>query len=294
VNPCLIFLHIGRTGGTTLGRVLRANYPSSARFWADDSDLAASMRRLADLGVEERQRLAVVHGHVAFGVHELLDRPARYLTLLRDPVERAISHYHYVCSRPYHRLHAEVSGRKLDLTQYLESGLSLETDNWQTRSLAGDLETPVAQCGQETLERAKRNVAEWFDVVGLLERFDESLVLWRRRYGWRMPLHARRNAGRGRPDASELDEATLAALRGLNQLDLELYAWASERLDAALSAEQGIARELRILRALNAGYAPVAQLQVRAEERVRDLVRKGQARARSSGAATVDAEATAD
>jgi hypothetical protein len=291
VNAALIFLHIGRTGGTTLGRILRANYPAQARFWVDDSDLEASMRRLTDLGAEDRHHLAVVHGHVAFGVHERLGGEARYLTLLRDPVERAVSHYHYVRSRPYHRLHAEVMARNLDLRQYLESGLSLETDNWQTRVLAGDLETPFGQCGQETLDRAKRNVAMWFDVVGLLERFDESLLLWRRRYGWRMPLHARCNASHGRPAANELDDAELATLRRLNRLDLELYRWASERLDAAVSSEQGLGRELRTLRTLNAVYAPAVQLQVRAAECARDVVRDRQARTRSQNGATPCREA---
>ena len=39
----------------------------------------------------ESDRYKVVHGHVAFGFHRLVDRPVKYVTVLRDPIDRFVS-----------------------------------------------------------------------------------------------------------------------------------------------------------------------------------------------------------
>jgi hypothetical protein len=273
-GQCVIFLHIGRTGGTTLWRVLRRQYPRRASFSIDSTDVEGSLRGLGALPHARRAGLQLVRGHGVFGVHELIRQPVTYITFMRDPVDRVLSAYHYVRTRPYHELHEQVSRRNLSFAEFVRSGLSLETDNWQTRVIAGDLDTPFGRCTPDLLERAKRTIAEWFSVVGLLERFDESLVLCRRRLGWRWPpVHGHRNAARSRRPVDDLAPAELEAALELNQLDCALYAWVEERFEQGLASDPAASAELRRLRALNRACAPVVNAEVRAVELVRDLVR---------------------
>ena len=40
-------------------------------------------------------RIRYLSGHVPFGVHRVFDRPARYITVLRNPVERVVSSFYF-------------------------------------------------------------------------------------------------------------------------------------------------------------------------------------------------------
>jgi len=41
-----------------------------------------------------------IRGHFEFGVHKYLYRPYTYITMLRHPIERAISWYYFVKQNP--------------------------------------------------------------------------------------------------------------------------------------------------------------------------------------------------
>jgi hypothetical protein len=261
----VVFLHIGRTGGTTLTRVLRREYPGDAVHEVDSSRSDPTLAGLVQLP-DDRERVELLSGHVWFGAHELLPPPVTYVTLLREPVDRLLSHYHYVCQRPDHFLHALVARQRPSFTDYVTGGVSLELDNWQTRVLAGDVSTPFGQCGPELLAQAKRNVERWFAVVGLLERFDETLLLCRRRLGLGLPFYVRRNALAERRARAELSGKELEAAVTTNRLDVELYEWAQQRFDAAVAGEPAFDRALRAFRLANLAYAPWGALRRRAGE----------------------------
>jgi hypothetical protein len=73
------------------------------------------------------------------------------------------------------------------------------------------------------LDLAKRNLREYFSVVGLMERFNERLILLKRTFGWRAILYRKRNVGLNPPDTASVDEQTLKAIKDANRLDIELY-----------------------------------------------------------------------
>jgi hypothetical protein len=273
-SPRVVFLHIGRTGGTTLGRILAHGLPRDSIFTVDSARREDSLRELGGLPDAARERLRLVRGHVWFGVHELLLPPVTYVTLVRDPVHRLLSHYHYVLTRPYHELHDEVTRRRLSFVDYARSGISPELDNWQTRVLAGETHVPIGECDAAMLERAKANVERWFAVAAPLERFDEAVVLCRRRLDWAVAApFAPRNAAPGRRHRAELTPAELQAAVGTNLLDLELFSWACERFDATVRGEIDLDDDLRELQAANRRYGPIRRFEVRVTELLRDVVR---------------------
>ena len=252
-EPTVVFLHIGKTGGTTLRRVLRRQYPESemmvvrARARPREETLAD----FAKLPEAERARPRLILGHTVFGLHELVPRPSTYITLLRRPVSLVLSQYGFVRRTPGHRHHQAAQG--MGLEEYLASGLAQEMNNSQTRALAGAVEVPYGENPPELLELAKRNVEEHFRVVGLTERFDESLVLFGLAFGWSRLSYVRANVASKRVVPSP---AWLAEIERLNALDLELYDWAERRLQATIDGEPRFAAAYARFERRNRLYQP--------------------------------------
>lgn len=281
----LIYLHIGKTAGVTLHQVLRRQFPPSQTFWlhrspvrgqATDATAGAerdeqeaipsegrpnrelSLAYVASLPREKLARLRLIEGHTIFGLHRCLPGPSTYSTLLREPVARVISGYGYIRRRPRHPLYA--LSHKLPLDEFLRSGVALQLDNGQTRAIAGDTTTAFGACTAELVEAAKRNIEEHFAVVGLTERFDESLLLMRRAFGWTNMHYVPANVSRRSKSSRELDVRTRRVIEELNQLDVALYEWTRERVGATIEAEPGLEEELRRFRAVNTLYRPWGQL----------------------------------
>ncbi len=155
----IAFVHLMKTGGQTMRAILRKN------FGAGHCDML--------LFEETRERdwrwirlcypgLSSISGHgMVTGIKGFEKRfpHARYFTILRDPIDRAISHYQFLLNGG-HRVPA--------FPDWLH-----ENANYMTRKLAGEVNAAKAI---ETLE-------EKIGFVGFVETYDESLVMWKRWVG---------------------------------------------------------------------------------------------------------------
>jgi hypothetical protein len=95
-------------------------------------------------------------------------------------------------------------------------------------------------------------------MVGLTERFEESLLLAGSTFGW--PTTALRfvpkNRGRRRPKRLDLTDEERAALEAANRLDLALYRFAEDRFDRLLGERvPDLGGRLRRLHQVNRLYA---------------------------------------
>lgn len=255
----VIFLHVPKTGGTTLQEVLVRNTPAGRlhhlhnnRLRRDDAAMAAAAADLWGVHLPgdppQRRRPArpalVGHHQIDHALYQLPGRPFVNITLLRHPVERVISHYHFLLDSPNHGGHAKVAD--LTLSEYVERDVTKESSNGQARRLGLGTGARRGDVADDELRRAATtNLRDRFSFFGVTERYDAFLVACSRVLGWENIFYTRRKVGVSRR-RSPVDAATIALIEERNRVDLELYEFAKQllerRLDELAIASEDVAR----------------------------------------------------
>ena len=265
-QPVLFYVHVPKTAGTTMRIVLLWLYWWNQILWAKGNPYLREKARNMRAG--DLSRIRLVAGHTRFGMHETLPFDNfQYFTVLRDPVERVLSQCYYMSQKPTHRLYQVIQQENLSTRALLEEGY-ISIHNVQTywvsgadRSyfLSGDYYPSIVQL-------AKQNIDRYFAFVGLNGWFDESLIMLRRRMGWkRYPIYAQKNVTGARRKQDQETEATLDAVRRFNQMDIELYDYVARQFHQQLEAvrDEEFDREVAHLRHLNQRYGRLKPYRLR-------------------------------
>ncbi|MEM8722327.1 MAG: sulfotransferase family 2 domain-containing protein [Cyanobacteria bacterium P01_G01_bin.39] len=234
-SPIVIFLHIPKAAGTTLRDILYRRYEKGHIYELDGQNFVQSIEDFKQLPAKEKDEIRLLMGHMYFGLHEYLSSPSTYITMLRNPVKKVISYYHFISRKSNHPDYELIKSQDISLKSYCAMNRANMT-NAQTRFLAGEDFSNVNN-ESKMLEQAKKNLQEHFSVVGITERFDETLILMKQKLGWdSYPYYYRRNTNRNIGYAQlQISEDTLATIREYNQLDIELYEYANELFERDLS-----------------------------------------------------------
>jgi hypothetical protein len=236
-----IFIHVPKTAGRTVESILHRNYPAAGVYalyglWGAIPAAAMTLRAMS---AEEKRPIQLVVGHTPFGWHGSFPWPMRYFAYLREPTDRIVSLYYYLLKVPRHPLLTLIQENGWSLGEFAQSGQVFDVDNEHTRYLSGvGQSVPIGQIGKEHLEQAKRNIVEQDILLGLTERFDESLVRIARHLEWRSIGYTVQNRSEGRPTVDSVDPAAVAAIRAANPYDLELYEFARARFEQQIAAER--------------------------------------------------------
>ena len=122
----------------------------------------------------------------------------------------------------------------------------------KTRSISGVGDTVgFGQCSTKMLETAKKHLRR-MPVVGLSERFDETVILLKRNLGWKLPFYIKANVTENRPRREDISKDTIAAIERYNELDFELYKYTRELFEELIRQQSpAFERELKRFRFLN-------------------------------------------
>jgi hypothetical protein len=243
-NQACIFLHIPKTAGTTLKHIFQHQYEPKEVFelYSLQQKPRKGIDEYLSLSKKQQSRIKMITGHIGFGLHEYLDRPYKYITVLRNPVKRVISYYQLHQRRKPQEIAARVSLEEFvrtwdscqnDMTKYL----SQDKIKAQLTFAKDHIHSPIL-CTQSSLEQAKLNLKQNIEVVGLLEQFDQTLILLKRNLGWKVFPYVKHNVTKNRSQAENIPTSTLELIRSLNQFDIQLYDYAKE-LFAASVLQQG-------------------------------------------------------
>jgi hypothetical protein len=212
-----------KAGGTALAGALGNRFAAAERL---DSYYSY------DPEEERLNAAAYVTGHLSMSVLDGFKRPPFTITVLRDPIERALSTYSFfrqreepLTNRP--GLERHVAALSLAKQHSVEEFIQVAPElaqhylgNWQARTLGGKRLDGADERLDDALAGLRR-----CDFVGLAERQDESVDWLTRRLGWTgltpLPLA---NVSRTRLRQDEISPAALDALLELTSVDSDLYA----------------------------------------------------------------------
>ena len=242
----LLLVHLPKTAGTTLAQLMRYHYRDGAFMGAGNvlSRFAEAEPRLQ--AIARKPMIRASAGHVSFGLAERVLPDATFVTILREPVARTLSHYYFLAElgRGGGLVPPGLAedARGLGLEEMFDRGYLLE--DVQTRMLCG-LASPYDDLPADALARAKSNLRDRFAYVGTTERFDELLAVLNLGLGWPTTAHEPARENPQRP--AEVPEALRRLAAERNLLDLDLHAFAgdllAENVDAAAEQEAMVIAE---------------------------------------------------
>lgn len=152
------------------------------------------------------------HGITPHSDLDSVSQHLRYFTFLREPLTRCASDYQF---------------------RVVRGGMRKPFHEWVRSEFAGNQQT-LKIAGQPDADAAIEMLDSRVGFVGLLERFDESLVLLQK---WAAPLaidirYRPKNVSANSSIKTRLlaDPKTLSLLREVNQEDLKLYRYVTEEL----------------------------------------------------------------
>jgi len=240
-KPHIFYLHIPKTGGTSVIHALRKKYPFN--FFKIE---AGSSLRAAELKFGEnyksfkqcydlRESVAAyameagykcIAGHVPYSSNIFDDSSNNYhlMTILRDPVQRFLSKYLY----NYHKS-SEHCKFEMDFEDYLESDIGKQSGREYLRYLSG---YSVKESGKSDEELTKISVEnlQKIDLLGVLEELDKFKALFQNETGINLRI-PHKNKTEEFTEVQSFDKATLNRIREICKPDIDLYNFAKARVD---------------------------------------------------------------
>lgn len=216
-------MHIPKTAGTAFREAIAANYNHAEIAYLYPTVPGLLVKDLRDLPVEQRRSFRIVVGHFQFGMHEALPQQCEYVTIVRDPVARVVSHYAYL-QQMQPDLVSE-NGNPMSLEAVLEQRLTVDFDNAMVRCFSGVDQRvfPPGALTRDIFDWAVHNLRTAFTFVGHQESSAASFAKLQERFGWyAAPGLGHVNAG-NKPADSKMTPGLLNAIRHYNHWDSLLY-----------------------------------------------------------------------
>jgi hypothetical protein len=167
-HPLLVFDHIPKTAGTTFRRsYLIAAFPRDERWILSGGEKSAEdLDRFLRLPAERRRRIRIIAGHYADALRTRIP-DARFVTLVRDPVDRAVSSYLHARFHPGgEALWPDVRRKQMSLRQFVQK---YERPNAQSAQLLGE--------GSFDEAAIRERVGARYALVGCTEAFEQFVFL---------------------------------------------------------------------------------------------------------------------
>lgn len=193
-EPCLLFMHIQKTAGTALRHAIMQNYRGSELLLLYPTPPGIAFEHFSCVPSAQLRGLKCVLGHFMFGLHEGMERPTVYATLVRNPADRVVSQYHHLI-RTQSPLIRSAGGALIELEDLLEMQTSPELDNLIVRFFAGqDERYPAGSVNLDSYRLAIDNL-KYFRYIGHQEDSQNAWARLQSLFNWRRGALEMANVG---------------------------------------------------------------------------------------------------
>lgn len=242
--PKTAFLHIPKTAGTTVHHILLNCFPGGRIF----TNAERGNNQKVDPSTFD-----FVSGH--FNYSYLIERGLtghRVITIFRDPVGRALSHFYFLKQdrlldlveqedEAYDQSELELArevlakARENDLAEFIRKEpflANITLGDYQTRLMGAP--DKLAPLDSSHLDLALKHLRDCF-FVGLTERMNESVALLCQRMGWPQILpQGSLNSNKENKGKRQQPPELLEVLKDLNRMDQVLYDEAQKLFEESL------------------------------------------------------------
>ena len=233
------YVHVQKAAGIELRERLKRCFPPEALYPdPTDGDIVSvapqvSVRQLLARWEVRKDQIQIITGHFPYCTTELLGAEFTTLSVLREPVDRTLSHL-----RHHRKMNPDAHDASLEaiyedvfrpafFANHMVKMYSLTSEEIAS-SAARDVWAMVMRMEftRERLASAKEHVAR-LDVLGLHDQFDDFCAELQQRFGWQLgePLFANRTP------AEEVPEPLRERIAADNELDAELFEYARDLYD---------------------------------------------------------------
>ena len=236
-DDTLYFLHIPKTAGLTMIYLLNGFFKYSSIL------IEHSWDQLLPQLPRDFSKYRFVRGHFGYSFYRQFRKKPIYITMLREPVEHAISSLEMILRLP--KLASQYSiPKEMDFEQMVKSKLG---HNLQTLNLAIDVDileriksidlksyedftlghlkeyNMPNISDKELIEIAKKHLDD-FAFVGITEKFNESVLLLCYTFDW-LPIYSKMkiNVAKKRLKQEDIPKKIIGIIKEKTNLDAELY-----------------------------------------------------------------------
>lgn len=209
----IIFIHIPKTGGTTLNAAMQNTYwQTETNFNYRHIELKTKKSNAGDI----------------FSVSNIEKyRNYKIFMMLRDPLDRVISEYYFIKERKnfMNLLNKEAK----NFEEYI---LNFQTQNGVVNFLKGRTFFSKKPSTTQDLKEIIQCIDQIPITVGIFESFNKSMAYISKHTGieWNNKIEVKRMTFK-RPRVSEIDPKLLEIIRNNNQLDIQLYNYCKEKFE---------------------------------------------------------------
>lgn len=199
----IFFIHIPKCSGMTVDAKLKT-LPAYAR---------TSEGQLLDLlNAGSRPSSTIMGGHALFSTVERFKIPFKYISVVRDPLERVISYYNYINQR------GEADPQYVHVKDLsLEQFINFIGPNEMSKFLLGEDFNVIS------FNDAVSRIIDKYVFIGNTNNWEKTDKFLDRHFNIHAPL-SRQNVG-SYPKGKEISSAAIEAFKKANDLDYRLYEW---------------------------------------------------------------------
>jgi len=207
------FLHIPKTAGTSFRNMLYRVFDHDTILpnptVLDETKLYPTFEQLME---EMQPDIRLITGHYPLSLTSTFEVKPTFLTFLRDPVERTISHIFH--AKKYFDRFAEMTPKEILEDEVIRSQLN----NYQTRFFLST-RNDEKNLDESDFRQAMSNL-ENCEFVGITEYFPTSVAKAEKLFGWKFDNQLNVNVN---TEKAPLDPQLIDQIKSFNYFDIRLY-----------------------------------------------------------------------